>query len=120
MIKPMSTAQREALERAMRHTSGGTNKPVGRLTSGFYAPSITTIRIMLANGWIVESQYVRDPAERAEIIDKHSASIKDAREFLNNNDWRSAYSSLSAADHFYGALKRTAYWITDAGKAALL
>lgn len=112
-IKP-SPAQLEALQRAA--VEGFGSKPPGRLSHGC---SITTINIMIGNGWIERAWYIRDTKERDALKAREWKLIQDSGCTLGANllMWRAVLKDLSKAEEIASLLDREAYWLTDAGKA---
>ena len=125
--KPTTVQLLEDLRLAMTpHECGGVDgsKPVGRLQAVVHAYIVIALS---EKGWIEKALYIRDLAEREqqmEAIEEHAQnalyllqqrSYRDALEWK----WKSALVKLLSAESIHDKLRRTAYWITESGEAAL-
>lgn len=104
----LSSAQREVLLAAVRHDKGR----IRRCT-------ITTQRILESCGFIEKAYHEKDEQSRQSLAADRDTFIGKAQELLARNCWQEASLALDEANYQQRDLNRQAYWITDAGRAAV-
>jgi hypothetical protein len=79
----------------------------------------TTVVKLADLGLIEQGPHILDQAERAKLERKIKDSVDSAKNFLAEDIWIDAYVDLGNAFCAKRYLDRTAWYITDAGRAAI-